>query len=53
MIKSDIIKLPFTNDNAEIENMLRSKNIEPLRWAVVKVSEQELEISVSYRTNDY
>ena len=28
-------------------------NIEPLRWAVVKVSEQELEISVSYRTNDY
>ena len=48
MIKSDIIKIPFTTDNNEIESILRSKGIVPLRWAVVKVSEDFLEISVSY-----
>ncbi len=48
MIKSDIIKIPFSTDNNEIINILRSKGIIPLRWAVVKVNEDSLEISVSY-----
>ncbi len=48
MIKSDLIKIPFTNDNIEIENTLRLKGIEPLRWAVVKVDKNEITISVSY-----
>lgn len=48
MIKSDIIKIPFTTDNSKIENILLSRGIVPLRWAVVKVCENFLEISVSY-----
>ncbi len=49
MIKSDIIKIPFTTDNREIESFLHSKGIEPLRWAVVKVCSEFIEVSVSYQ----
>ena len=48
MIKSDLIKIPFTNDNNEIENTLVQREIEPLRWAVINVENNELTISVSY-----
>ena len=48
MIKSDIIKLKFTNDNNQIENELKSMGIEPLRWAIVEVTKTHLLISVSY-----
>ena len=48
MIKSDLIKIPFTNDNNEIEKTLVQREIEPLRWAVINVENNELTISVSY-----
>ena len=48
MIKSDIIKIPFITDNREIETILHSKGIEPLRWAVVTVGAEFIEVSVSY-----
>lgn len=48
MITSDIVKIKKTDDNAQIENELKKIGIEPLRWAVVKVLDDELLISVSY-----
>lgn len=48
MIISNLVKLKLTNDIAKIENELKKLGIEPLRWAVVEVSENELTISVSY-----
>lgn len=48
MIKSDIIKIKFTNDNSEIEAELLRLGINPLRWAIVEVSDVELSISVAY-----
>jgi len=51
MIKSDIVKIKFTTNNAEIEKALVKLGIEPLRWAVVKTSEETITISVSYEEN--
>ena len=51
MIKSDIIKIDFTTDNARIEQSLSELGIEPLRWAVVGACENKLTISVSYEEN--
>lgn len=51
MITSNLIKIKFTTDIDEIEKELFLLGIEPLRWAVVKVSETELTISVSYEEN--
>lgn len=48
MVKSEVIKIKYTNDNNVIENELRSMGIEPLRWAVVSVEKDELLISVSF-----
>ena len=48
MMKSDIIKIKFTNDNSEIEAELLRLGINPLRWAIVEVSDTELSISVAY-----
>ena len=48
MIKSEIIKMPYSSDNTEIEEYMRKQGIEPLRWAIVKVENGILEISVSY-----
>lgn len=48
MVKSELIKIPYTNDNDMIEKRLRSMGIEPLRWAVVSVEKDELSISVSF-----
>ena len=51
MIQSDIIKIKFTNDNSEIEAEVLRLGINPLRWAIVEVSERELSLSVSYEKN--
>lgn len=48
MIKSDIVKIEFTNNNQRIEDILKSKGIKPVRWAVVAVENNEMLISVSY-----
>ncbi len=48
MIKSEIVRINFSNDNALIERELEKLGIRPLRWAVVKVLESELLISVSF-----
>lgn len=40
------IKKPF--DNTDIENELKSKGINILRWAVVDVNSKVLTLSVSY-----
>ena len=48
MIKSDIIKIKFTNDNEDIENFLKAQGIEPLRWSVIDVKDDILLVSVSY-----
>lgn len=34
-----------------IETSLRTKGIDPLRWAVVKISSDKITVSVSYRQN--
>lgn len=49
MITSDLLKIKFTNDNSEIEKELLENGINPLRWAIVDVSQEELTISVSYQ----
>ena len=48
MVKSELIKIPYTKDNDVIENELHSMGIEPLRWAVVLVEREELLLSVSF-----
>ncbi len=48
MITSDLIKLKFTNDNSEIERELKNLGIDPLRWAVVEVSDDTITVSVAY-----
>ena len=53
MIKSEIIKMPYSSDNTEIEEYMRKQGIEPLRWAIVKVENGILEISVSYFMKNY
>lgn len=50
MITSEIIKIKYVNDNALIERELEKLGIRPLRWAVVKVLESELLISVSFES---
>lgn len=48
MITSEILKIKFTNNNKEIKRELKALNIEPLRWAIVDVSENNLTLSVSF-----
>lgn len=48
MITSDIVRIKKLDDNIQIENELKKIGIEPLRWAVVKVLDDEFLISVSY-----
>ena len=48
MIKSEIIKIKYTNDNQVIESELRKIGLEPLRWAVVAVDKNHLLISASF-----
>lgn len=48
MITSNLIKIKFTTDIDEIEKELFLLGIEPLRWAVVEVSENKITLSVSY-----
>lgn len=48
MITSEIVRIKKLDDNIQIENELKEIGIEPLRWAIVKVLDSELLISVSY-----
>lgn len=48
MVKSEIIKIKYTQDNLLIESELRKMGIEPLRWAIVAVCDNELLLSVSF-----
>lgn len=48
MITSDFIKIKYVNDDILIEHELQNLGIEPLRWSVAAVLEEELLISVSY-----
>ena len=48
MIVSELVKIKFLNDNIQIEKALNKLGIEPLRWSVVSVSDEELTVSVSF-----
>ena len=48
MIVSDVVEIEKMPDVAAIENALREKGMEPLRWAIVEVLENAYRISVSY-----
>ena len=50
MIKSDIIKIKKINnfDDIYIENELDKRGINPVRWAIVEVLDNDICISVSY-----
>ena len=48
MIVSGMVKIEKIPDVAAIENALREKGMEPLRWAVVEVLEDAYRVSVSY-----
>lgn len=48
MIKSDIMQIDFTNDISVIENEFKRRGINPVRWAIVEVSDNKLSISISY-----
>ena len=48
MVTSETIKIKYTNDNMIIEQELKSKGIDPLRWAVIQANDYELTLSVSY-----
>ena len=52
MVKSELIKIPYTNDNEAIESSLRSMGVEPLRWAIVAVENNKLVLSVSFEKNN-
>ena len=45
--------MPYSSDNTVIEEYMRKQGIEPLRWAIVKVENGILEISVSYFMKNY
>jgi len=49
---SDIIEIPKIEDfdNYYIEDELSKRGIDPIRWAIVEVSEKLILISVSYNT---
>lgn len=49
MIISKMIDLEFTNDSKKIENELKKRGIDPLRWAVVDASDEKLILSVTYQ----
>ena len=50
MIKSDIIKIEFTKEREQIENALKTRGINPIRWAVVAVEKEKfLVLNVSYK----
>ena len=53
MITTETIKIEYTNDDEKIENALKTLGIEPLRWAVVGVYDNEIDISVSYIPKHY
>lgn len=48
MITTRTVTIPYTNDNEVVENELRKRGIDPVRWAVVSVEDNELYVSVSY-----
>ena len=48
MITSEIIKIKYTNDIEVVEQEIKNLGIDPLRWAIVAVVENELIISVSF-----
>ncbi|MDR1167685.1 MAG: hypothetical protein LBK53_02180 [Heliobacteriaceae bacterium] len=48
MIVSEIIEIERVHDNLEIENILRERGIDPVRWAVTGVCGDKFEVSVSY-----
>ncbi len=48
MITSEIIKIKKTNDIEEIEKEIKSYNIIPLRWSIVKIEDPEMLLSISY-----
>lgn len=48
MIVSEVVEIEKIPDNTEIENALKKEGIEPLRWAIVEVTESSYKISVSY-----
>ena len=51
MVKSEIVKIKYTQDIEKIESELKKDGIEPLRWAIVAVEDEELLISVSFEEN--
>ena len=53
MITTQTLKIEYTNDDEKIENALKALGIEPLRWAVVGIYDNEMDISVSYVPKDY
>ena len=48
MIKSEIVKINYTNDNTVVESELKKMCINPLRWAIVAIENEEMLISVSF-----
>ena len=48
MITCEIIRIKKTNNSEEIEREIKSHNITPLRWAIVKIEGTEMLLSVSY-----
>ena len=48
MITSEIIKIKKTNNSEEIEREIKSRNITPLRWSIVKIEGSEMLLSISY-----
>ena len=48
MITTENIKIPYTNDNTVIEQRLYDMGIDPLRWAIVSVDEENLTLTVSF-----
>lgn len=52
-IQSKIIKLENINDfsTENIEKCIRLQNIEPLRWAIVKIKSQNVHINVAFRAS--
>ncbi len=51
MIISEIVKIKFTNNNTEIESLLKKIGITPIRWAIVDADNTALTVSVSYIKN--
>ena len=48
MIVSEIVEIEKFSDDVEIENALKARGIEALRWAVVEILPDAYRVSVSY-----